>query len=87
MCGACRERERNVSGLSESHDVYLTEGCCRPGAGDDGVDEAGGDVPPLPSLLLVVGGGCRDQEPSQEVDNQEGGGARENSAGHAGDGD
>ena len=59
------ERERNVSGLSECHDIYLTEGCCRPGAGDDGVDEAGGHVPPLPSLLSTVGG-CRWREGPRE---------------------
>ena len=75
--------------LASTYNVmfYLIKGRERPEPGDDGVDEAGGDVPPLPSLLLVVGGGCRDQEPRQEVDNQEGGGARENSAGHSGDGD
>ena len=61
---------------------YLIKGRQGPGPGDDGVDEAGGDVPPLPSLLLVAGGGWRDEDTSQEVDKEEGCGSRENSAGH-----
>ena len=61
---------------------YLVKSCDSPHPGDDGVDEAGGDVPPLPSLLLVAGGGWRDEDTSQEVDKEEGCGSRENSCGH-----
>ena len=61
---------------------YLIKSSEGPEARDDGVDEAGGDVPPLPSLLLVAGGGWRDEDTSQEVDKEEGCGSRENSAGH-----
>ena len=61
---------------------YLIKSRERPDPGDDGVDEAGGDVPPLPSLLLVPGGGSRHQQSSQQVGEKEGGGSRENGPGH-----
>ena len=60
---------------------YLIKSHERPDPGDDGVDEAGGDVPPLPSLLLVLGGGGRDQKTGQDVGQKEGCCSRENWAG------
>jgi len=85
---ADREADEAVAGLgSVPLQILLQAGCLvkschRPHPGDDGVDEACGDVPPLPSLLFVAGGGWRDEDTSQEVDQEEGCGSRENSAGH-----
>jgi len=60
------------------HAGCLIKGCERPEPGDDGVDEAGGDIPPLPSLLLVAGGGWRDEQTGEDVGDKEGGCSREN---------
>ena len=59
---------------------YLIKSSQRPEPGDDGVDETGGDVPPLPSLLLVVGGGRRDEQTGEDVGEKEGCCSRENCA-------
>ena len=59
---------------------YLIKGSEGPEPGDEGVDEAGGDVPPLPSLLLVVGGGRRDEVTGEDVGEKEGSCSRENCA-------
>ena len=64
-------RERELSLEILLHVGLLDEGRGGPGARDEGVDQAGHHVPPLPSLLGTLGGGGRSDWPSQEVDQGE----------------
>lgn len=51
---------------------YLVESRQGPDPGDEGVDEGGGHVPPLPPLLPGVGGRGGDKEVGDGVDQDEG---------------
>ena len=51
---------------------YLVESRQGPDPGDEGVDEGGGHVPPLPPLLPCVGGRGGDKEVGDGVDQDEG---------------